>query len=74
VNPVLGREVVERQQFVDVVGVLLDGLGPLRTVGLLECGDGLDRVLAVLGTVDVLQRAGDFGPPPQAISGGRWPG
>ncbi|MYW47288.1 hypothetical protein [Streptomyces sp. SID161] len=48
-DPVLGGEVVESQQFVDVVGDLLDGLGELRTVCLLERGDGLERVVAVLG-------------------------
>jgi hypothetical protein len=34
VNPVLGREVVERRQFVNVVGDLPGGLGPLRAVRL----------------------------------------
>lgn len=30
-----------RQRLVDVIGELLDGLGPLRAVGFLERGDGL---------------------------------
>lgn len=34
VNPVLGREVVEPQQYVDVIAGLLGGRGPLRAVGL----------------------------------------
>jgi hypothetical protein len=55
VNPVLRGEVVERQQFVDVVGDLPGRLGSFRTVGLLERGDGLEGVLAVLGVVDVLE-------------------
>ena len=44
VDPVLGREVVERQQFLLVVGDLRDGLGPLGAVGLRE---RLDRLLGV---------------------------
>ncbi len=55
VDPVLGGEVVERQQLVGVVGDLLDGLGKLRPVGLLERCDGLQGMLTVLGVVDLVQ-------------------
>jgi hypothetical protein len=36
VDPVLARVVVERQQFLQVVGDLRDGFGELRAVGGLE--------------------------------------
>lgn len=52
----LGREVVERQQFLPVFGDLRDGLGPLRTVGLRDRLDRLLGVRAVLGVVDLLHR------------------
>jgi hypothetical protein len=54
-DPVLGGEVVERQQLVDLAGDLLDGLGELRPVRLLERGDRLLGVRTVLGVVDLLQ-------------------
>ena len=38
-HPVLGREVVEGEQLVEVVDELRDGLGELRAVGQLEPGD-----------------------------------
>ena len=56
VDPVLGRKVVERQQFLGVVGDLRDGLGELGAVGLRECLDRLLGVAAVLGVVDLLHR------------------
>jgi hypothetical protein len=58
VDPVLGREVVDRQQLLGVVGDLRDGLGPLGAVGLRERLDRLLRVRAVLGVADLLQRLG----------------
>lgn len=54
VAPVLGGEVVERQQLGLVIGDLLDGLGELRAVLPGERLDRGCRVLAVLGVVDVL--------------------
>lgn len=54
-DPVLGGEVVERQQIIDVVGDLLHRLGELRAVGLLEHRDGLERVLLVFRVADLLQ-------------------
>jgi hypothetical protein len=45
VDPVLGREVVERQQIIDVIGDLRDGLGSL---GAVQGGEGLRRGLGVL--------------------------
>jgi hypothetical protein len=39
VDPVLGRVVVERQQFVLIAGDLRDGLGELGAVGGLELPD-----------------------------------
>jgi hypothetical protein len=53
-DPVLGREVVKRQQLGLVIDDLLDRFGQLRAVLLGERGDDLGRVLAVLGVVDVL--------------------
>jgi len=55
VHPVLGREVVEREQLVQVVGDLSDGLWELGAVGQLERGDGTSGVLAVLGVPDLGQ-------------------
>jgi hypothetical protein len=53
-DPVFGGEVVESQQFVDIIDDLLDGLGPLRAVRFLERGDGFGGVLAVFGVVDLM--------------------
>src|SRR6266571_3348079 len=55
VHPVLGGEVVERQQLVDVVGDLGDGLAELGAVGQLERRHGAAGVLAVLGVPDLGQ-------------------
>jgi len=49
VDPVLGREVVDRQQLLDVVGDLRDRLRELRPVGGLERLHGVEGVPAVLG-------------------------
>jgi hypothetical protein len=54
-DPVLGGEVVERQQLVGVVGDLLDGLGALRAAGRREVPHRRLRVAAVLGVADLLQ-------------------
>jgi hypothetical protein len=54
-DPVLGEKIVERQQLVDVIGDLPGRLGPLRAVGLLECGRRHERVLTVLSVADLLQ-------------------
>jgi hypothetical protein len=66
VDPVLGREVVEREQFVLIVDDLADGFGELGAVGELERGDGASGVVAVLGVPDLGQgllrgRGGGFG-------------
>jgi hypothetical protein len=50
---VLGWEVVERQEFVEVVDDFGDGLGELRAVGELERGNRAAGVVAVLGVPDV---------------------
>jgi hypothetical protein len=47
VGPVLGGVVVERQQLVQVVGDLGDGLAELGSVGGLELLDGVEGVLLV---------------------------
>src|SRR6266536_3405072 len=51
-DPVLGGEVVEREQLVEIVGDLGDGLAELVAVGQLERGHGAAGVLAVLGVPD----------------------
>lgn len=56
VDPVFGREIVEREQLVHVVGALFGGFGPLRAVGLLERLHRLEGVVAVLGVVDLPHR------------------
>jgi hypothetical protein len=45
-NPVLGREVVERQQLLDVVADLGDRLRKLRTIGRLELFCGISSVVS----------------------------
>jgi hypothetical protein len=55
VDPVLGRVVVEGQQFFHVVGDLGGGLGPLGAVQLVEGADGGAGVILVL--IDVEQLA-----------------
>ena len=55
-NPVLGREVVERQQLLDVVADLGDRLGKLRTIGRLELLDRVAGVGLVLGVPDLCER------------------
>jgi hypothetical protein len=52
-DPVLGRVVVEREQLVQIVGDLRDGLGVFGVVGELERGDGTAGVVAVLGVPDL---------------------
>jgi len=49
VDPAFGRVVVERQQLVQVVGDLGDGLAELGAVGGLELLDGIEGVLLILG-------------------------
>src|SRR4051812_22360915 len=56
VDPVLGGEVVERQQLVDVVGDLPDGFAELRPVRRRERGHRVQGVPAVLGVPDLGQR------------------
>jgi hypothetical protein len=55
VYPVLRGEVVERQQFAEVVGDLRDGFGEFGAIGQLERGDGAAGVVAVLGVPDLGQ-------------------
>ena len=55
-DPVLGWEVVERQQHLEIVGDLRDRLAELRAVGGLERGHGVESVLLVLGVPDLGQR------------------
>ena len=55
-NPVLGREVVERQQLFDVVADLGDRLRKLRTIGRLELFDRVAGVGLVLGVPDLCER------------------
>jgi hypothetical protein len=52
-DPVLGREVEEREHLLGVVDDLGDGLGPLRLVVPLEGRDGRQGVVAVLGVTDL---------------------
>ena len=52
----LGGEVVERQQHVEVLADLGDRLGPLGAVAGLERLRRGDRVLFVLGVVDLGER------------------
>jgi hypothetical protein len=52
---VLGREVVERQEPVEVVADLVGGLGPLRSELGIEAPSGGDGVVAVLGVADLGQ-------------------
>jgi hypothetical protein len=54
-HPVLGGEVVEREQLVHVVGDLRDGLAELGAVGQLERSDPAAGVLAVLSVPDLGQ-------------------
>ena len=54
-DPVFGGEVVERQQLVQVIGDLRDGLAELGAVGELERRDRAAGVLAVLGVSDLGQ-------------------
>ena len=59
--PVLGREVVEREQFVQVIDDLRDGLGVLDAVGGLELLDrpaGMVEVFSVPDLSEVLLRSG----------------
>jgi hypothetical protein len=56
VDPVLGGEVVEGQQHVEVLADLGDRLGPLGAVVGLERLRRRDRVLLVLGVVDLGER------------------
>ena len=53
VNPVLGGVVVERQQPLEIVGDLRDGLAELRSVGGFERAHGIEGVLLVLGVPDL---------------------
>jgi hypothetical protein len=52
-DPVLGGVVVERQELVEVVGDLGDGLGELRSVGQFERGDRASGVFTILGVPDL---------------------
>ena len=52
----LGGEVVEREQHVEVVGDLGDRLGPLGSVVGLEGLGGLECVILVLGVEDLRER------------------
>jgi hypothetical protein len=54
-DPVLSREVVEREQHIDVVGDLRDGLAELRAVGSCERGDGIEGVPAIFSVPDLGQ-------------------
>jgi hypothetical protein len=56
-DPVLGWVVVERQQRVEVLGDLRDGLGPLRAVVDRERLGGDLGVLAVGRVVDLGERS-----------------
>jgi hypothetical protein len=56
VDPVFGGEVVEREQLVEIVGDLRDGLAELRPVSGLEAGHGVEGVAAVFGVPDLGQR------------------
>ena len=52
----LGREVVEHQQMLDVVGDLDDRLRKLRAISRLERLDHVQRVAFVLGVPDLGER------------------
>jgi hypothetical protein len=56
VDPVLGGEVVQREEHVEVVGDLGHRLGPLRSVEVLERLDRLQCVVAVRGVIDFGER------------------
>jgi hypothetical protein len=53
VDPVLGREVVEGEQLLDIIGDLGDRLAELGLVGGLEPGHGVEGVAAILGVPDL---------------------
>ena len=55
-DPVLGRVVVERQQLVQIVGDLRDGLAELGPVGCVEGFHRVQGVPAILGVPDLRQR------------------
>jgi hypothetical protein len=55
-DPVLGREVVEREQLAEIVGDLRDRLRELHPVAGLEGLHGVEGVAAVLGVPDLGQR------------------
>jgi len=55
-DPMLGWVVVERQQFVEIIGDLGDRLGPLGAVVGGECVRGGCGGLAVLGVSDLRDR------------------
>jgi len=54
-DPMLGREVVERQQRLDVVDDLGDRLGPLGAELVSEGVHGPQGVVAVFGVADLRQ-------------------
>jgi len=54
-DPVLGWEVVEREQLLEVVGDLRRGLGELRPVSVLERLGRFAGVVLVLGGPDLRQ-------------------
>ena len=51
--PVLGGEVVERQEFVEIVGDFGDRFAELGAVGQFECRDSAAGMLAVLSVADL---------------------
>jgi hypothetical protein len=56
VDPMLGWEVIEREQLIEVVGELLGGLGELRPVGGPELRGGVEGMVFVLGVPDLGER------------------
>ena len=54
-DPVLGGEVVEGEQHVEVVSDLGRGLRPLRPELVVEGLGGVSRMIAVLGVADLAQ-------------------
>jgi hypothetical protein len=56
VDPVLGGVVVDREQHLDIVDDLCDGLGELRPVSGLERPDGVVGVPLVFGVPYLGQR------------------
>ena len=55
-DPVLGRIVIEREEHINVVDDLRSRFGPLGPIRVRECVWGIERVVFVLGLLDLRKR------------------